>query len=167
MVRQLILTGFMGAGKTTIGKLLANKMELPFIDIDKEIEIEQEKSIREIFDTYGEEAFRKMERGKLAELRDTSAVLSTGGGIVLDDNNQAFLIRHPAPVFYLRTSPKIFLHRLRNDTTRPLLQAKTSEEITAIFESRTPLYEQTANYVIITDNKDPYEIADEILAKLK
>ncbi len=167
MVRQLILTGFMGAGKTTTGQLLANKMGLPFIDIDKEIEKEQGKAIREIFDTEGEAAFRKMERAKLAKLRDTSAVLSTGGGIILDDTNQAFLIHHPAPVFYLKTHPKIFLHRLRNDTTRPLLQAKTGEEITAIFESRTPLYEQTANYVIITDNKDPYEIVDEILAQLK
>lgn len=167
MVKQLILTGFMGAGKTTIGELLAQKMALPFVDIDKMIEKEQGKSIRAIFDTEGEEAFRKMEQAKLTDLRETSAVISTGGGIVLNEMNQTLLIQHPAPVFYLKTSPKIFLNRLRNDKTRPLLQAKTSEQVIAIFESRTPLYEKTANYVITTDHKDPYEIADEILAQIQ
>lgn len=163
-MKQVILVGFMGAGKTTIGKLLAKRKGMPYYDIDEEIVQDQKQTIAAIFAKSGEEAFRELETAKLQELLGKNGVISTGGGIVLNTDNRELLTSHPA-VFYLQTSPTTFLERLKEDTSRPLIQQKTMAEVKAIFEPRVPLYEGVASHIITTDEKSPEVIVEEIIAK--
>ncbi|MBC6308172.1 shikimate kinase [Listeria sp. FSL L7-1582] len=160
-MKQIVLTGFMGAGKSTVGKILASKLTLPLVDIDTEIQFEHQASITEIFANLGEPAFRKLEHQMLTRTLLQEAVISTGGGIILDNDNRLKLGTADF-VVYLKTSPDTFLSRLKGDTTRPLIQEKSKDEIIAIFEARTNLYESVAGLIVETDNLTPEEIADQI-----
>lgn len=113
----------MGAGKTTVGNILANLADLPYIDIDEVITSEQGMSVSDIFAKYGEKEFRRLEHEKLKELATTKAVIATGGGIVLNPENREVL-KNTYPVIYLETDPEVFMNRLKGDTTRPLVQQK-------------------------------------------
>lgn len=160
-MNQIVLTGFMGAGKSTVGKILAEKLKLPLIDIDTEIQSEHQTSITEIFASLGEPAFRTIEHRTLTSALLRDAVISTGGGIVLSDDNRRILETADF-VVYLKTSPDTFLARLKGDTTRPLIQEKSREEIIALFESRTKLYEDISSLILETDDLTPEEIANQI-----
>ncbi|MBA3925379.1 shikimate kinase [Listeria rustica] len=160
-MEQIVLTGFMGAGKSTVGKILAKKLALPFVDIDTEIQSEHQISITEIFANLGEPAFRKLEHQMLTRALLQDAIISTGGGIILANDNRLKLEAADF-VVYLKTSPDTFLSRLKGDTTRPLIQEKSKDEIIAIFEARTRLYESAAGLIVETDNLTPEEIADQI-----
>ncbi|EUJ36531.1 shikimate kinase [Listeria weihenstephanensis FSL R9-0317] len=160
-MRQIVLTGFMGAGKTTVGKLLSQTMQLPIIDIDTEIQLEQQASITEIFANLGEVKFRELEHQMLLRVLQKDAVISTGGGIILSPENRAELTAANF-VVYLKTQPDSFLSRLKGDTTRPLIQEKSAKEIKDLFESRAQLYENSAHLTIETDELTPQEIANQI-----
>ncbi|WP_289628198.1 shikimate kinase [Listeria ilorinensis] len=167
MIEKVILIGFMGAGKTTVGESLARKTGLPYLDIDEEIVREQGMPVTEIFARFGETRFRELEHEKLKELAETSAIIATGGGIILNPLNREVLVTHPAPVVYLETDPHVFLKRLEGDTSRPLVQSKSKEEIQAIFEPRIPHYQACADFIINTDQSTQDELADQIIALLK
>lgn len=162
---QIILTGFMGAGKTTVGEILSELTALPQIDIDSEIIAEQDCPVSDIFEQRGEQGFRDLEHQKLKEVLQKKAIISTGGGIVLRPENREVLKRF-SPVIYLKTDPAIFLERLEGDTTRPLVQEKTPAEIRAIFEPRIQLYEETADFIIETNELNQDEVAAAILKVL-
>ncbi|EUJ51174.1 shikimate kinase [Paenilisteria rocourtiae] len=157
-MNQIVLTGFMGAGKSTVGKILAQELVLPLIDIDTEIEVKHQTSITEIFANLGESVFRNIEHQMLVSALSRDAIISTGGGIILSKDNRIQLGTANF-VVYLKTSPSTFLNRLKGDTTRPLIQEKSKEEITALFESRTELYEEVADLILETDNLTPVEVA--------
>lgn len=163
-MKQVILVGFMGAGKTTVGQLLADKQHLPYYDIDEVIARDQQKSIPEIFDAYGESFFRELETAKLADLLTKEGIISTGGGIILNEKNRQ-LLRASSSVYYLQTSPETFLERLKNDTSRPLIQQKSQSEVAAIFRPRVPLYKAVSSFIVNTDHKTPEAIAAEIIEK--
>ncbi|WP_311769794.1 shikimate kinase [Listeria seeligeri] len=165
MIDQVILIGFMGAGKTTVGNILAKLANLPYIDIDEVIIHEQGMSVSDIFAKHGEKEFRRLEHEKLKELANTKAVIATGGGIVLNPENREVL-KNTYPVIYLETKPEVFMNRLKGDTTRPLVQQKTPEEIRAIFEPRIQHYETSADFIVNTDNRNQQEVARAILAML-
>ena len=112
---QIILTGFMGAGKTTVGEILSELTALPQIDIDSEIIAEQGCPVSDIFEQKGEQGFRDLEHQKLKEVLQKKAIISTGGGIVLRPENREVL-KSFSPVIYLKTDPAIFLERLEGDT---------------------------------------------------
>lgn len=160
----IILIGFMGAGKTTIGQLLSTETGMEHSDFDAKIVEEIGMSIQEYFDLYGEDAFREKETEMLRRLSSNNKIVSTGGGIVMRPENRD-LLKQLSPVVYLKTQPDSFLSRLKEDTIniRPLVVSKSSEEIREIFEPRIPLYEESASIVIETDNKKPEEIVREIL----
>ncbi|EUJ30842.1 shikimate kinase [Listeria cornellensis] len=160
-MNQIVLTGFMGAGKSTVGKILAEKLRLPLIDIDTEIQSEHQISITEIFANLGEPVFRTIEHQTLTSALLKDAVISTGGGIILSNDNRSIL-ESADFVVYLKTSPNTFLARLKGDTTRPLIQEKSREEIISLFESRTKLYEGVAHLILETDELTPEEIANQI-----
>lgn len=160
-MNQIVLTGFMGAGKSTVGKILAEKLALPLVDIDTEIQSEHQVSITEIFANLGEPAFRKLEHQMLTRALLQDAIISTGGGIILSDDNRMKLEAADF-VVYLKTSPDTFLARLKGDTTRPLIQEKSRDEIIALCESRTKLYESVAHLILETDELTPEEIAVQI-----
>jgi len=144
-----------GCGKSTIGRQLARQRQLPFLDVDHEIERVLGCSIREFFDREGEEAFRELEQRVLGELLADSAfaVISTGGGSVLRPANRLAL-RGASTVVYLRTMPDDLARRLSRDTHRPLLQvADPRQRLRELFAVRDPLYRETAHMVVETAHK--------------
>lgn len=165
---KLLLIGPMGAGKSTIGRLLSEQLELPFVDLDKEIEERSGASIPWIFDIEGEAGFRERESAILeAVLSESNMVLATGGGCVLSEDNRRLLCRAGA-VIYLRTSVEQQLQRTAKDKNRPLLQTDNPQAVLeAMAELRNPLYESTAELIIDTNGQSPKAVVQEILKSIQ
>jgi shikimate kinase len=167
-VENIILIGPMGAGKSTIGRLLAKELRLPFRDSDKEIEQRTGASIPLIFDVEGEQGFREREHAAIKELCEMrGVVLATGGGAVLRQDNRDVL-RAGGQVIYLCTSVEQQLDRTSRDRNRPLLQAPNPREVlTGLMAVRDPLYREIADIVIQTDERPPRLVVVEILGQLQ
>lgn len=165
---NIILVGPMGAGKSTIGRLLAKELRLPFRDSDKEIEQRTGASIPLIFDVEGEPGFREREHVAIKELcLMRGVVLATGGGAVLRPDNRQVL-RAGGRVIYLCTSVDQQLDRTSRDRNRPLLQTPNPREIlTGLMAVRDPLYRDIADVVIQTDERPPRLVVQEILSQLQ
>lgn len=127
---KIVLVGFMGSGKTTLGKRLASRLNFPFVDLDAEIEKNAKKTIPEIFTNEGESKFREIERDTLKEiLKSENYVLATGGGAPCFADNMK-LINEFSESIYLRISPKVLASRLfESKTERPLIKGKSPEEL--------------------------------------
>jgi shikimate kinase len=146
-----ILIGMPGSGKTTVGRQLARRLGLPFIDSDQEIEQRIRCPIRAFFEREGEAAFRDVEESVLQELTQGAAgVLATGGGAVLRPSNRERL-RAGGQVIYLRSTTEELFRRVRHDSNRPLLQvADPMARLRSLYEERDPLYRETAHFAIET-----------------
>lgn len=173
LTSSIVLIGFMGAGKTSVGKVLAERTGLPFLDTDQEIENRAGMTIPEIFETKGEEGFRAVETDTLralireAEESQRPAVFSTGGGLPMREENRE-LLRNLGFCVYLKTSSGEVLSRLKGDTTRPLLQGDhVKERAERLLKERDPFYEAASDCIVLTDQKNPEEIAGEIAAKIR
>lgn len=168
MAGRVILIGLPGAGKTTVGRQLARRLQVPFVDSDAVIEERLGCSIREFFEREGEEPFRDVEEAVLDELtRGEPCVLSTGGGAVLRPTNRQRL-RARGRVFYLRSTPEELMRRLRHDRTRPLLQvADPLQRLRELHGVRDPLYRETAHYVIETGRPSVATLVNMILMQLE
>lgn len=165
MKHNIILIGFMGCGKTSVGERLAQKLSYQFRDTDRMIEQKECDTINHIFALHGEEYFRGKETGLLQELLSEldHTVLSTGGGLPLRDQN-ARLLKEMGLVVYLKASKETTLKRLSGDKTRPLLQGDDMEKrIESMLEYRIPIYERAAHKIIVTDHKSIDEIATMIM----
>ena len=160
------LIGMMGSGKSSVGKLLANKLQFSIIDIDKEIEKDEKLSIKEIFEKKGENYFREIESKYLLRKRK-SAVVSCGGGIILNKKNREFL-RTSGYTIYLKSSIPTLEKRLLNKNSRPLLNNDNLKEtLINIYSKRKTLYTSSANTTIITDRRSVKEVCELIIKKLK
>jgi len=161
-MRNIVLVGFMGTGKTTVGELLAQQTGMPLLDMDSLIVGKAGKSINDIFAQDGEPHFRSLERELVRELASSQGhVISTGGGIVLNPDNVTDFERSGLVVCLL-ASPETILDRVRHDTARPLLAGDKEAKIIELLESRKPLYEAIA-HKIHTDGLSPQEIAEGII----
>lgn len=165
-MKNLVLIGFMGSGKSTIADILSEKTGLPVIDLDAEIVKAIGMPITEFFAAKGEAAFREIESLKLTESLAADGIIATGGGIVVAETNRPLLKKHPT-VVYLQTDPQSLVARIRQDTLnqRPLADEKTDEEIIQLFMSRIHHYEASASLIIDTTEKTPTAVAEEILEK--
>lgn len=165
-MKTIILIGMMGAGKSTIGKLLAEKLKVKFIDVDSEIVKNTAMSISDIFSKYGEKYFRDIEANTIKSVfNNKDLVISLGGGAFESDDIREYLIGSSS-IIYLKTSPEIIYERIKLDKSRPLLKDNMSvEKINYIINEREKNYE-LAKFIISTDNKEPEQIADEILGVL-
>lgn len=164
MKNNIIFIGFMGCGKTSIAIRLSYNRKLTMTDTDKQIEREQQKSISEIFKESGETAFRDMETACLKKLLTESgrSIISTGGGLPLREENRA-LLHKLGTVIYLRAEPETIYGRLKEDTTRPLLQGENPmQKIKALMAERAGVYEEAADIIIDVDGKDYTEIIAEV-----
>lgn len=164
MKSNIILIGYMGCGKTTLGIKLSYKERVGMLDTDKMIEQKNKKSIAEIFDSEGEAAFRQMETNILKEIAEYQSryIISVGGGLPLREENRA-LLRDLGEVIYLRAKPDTIYGRLKNDTTRPLLRGDNPQEkIKEMIVFRGPIYEKAATSIIDVDEKGFEEILSEI-----
>ncbi|MEA5515164.1 shikimate kinase [Nodularia sp. UHCC 0506] len=160
---NLYLIGMMGAGKTTVGQLLANHLSYRFLDTDSVITQSAGKSVNQLFAEEGEAAFRQLESNVLAQVcAYTQLVVSTGGGIVLRPENWSYL--HHGLVVWLDVPVELLYTRLLEDTTRPLLQdADPQGKLRSLLEQRTPLYSQADLKITITAEETPEAIANKII----
>jgi len=160
--QNIVLVGFMGTGKTTIGQLLSEQTGMPLLDMDHLIEERAGKPITAIFAEDGEPHFRALERELVQELSaQNSHVVSTGGGIVLNADNMADYEK-TGLVVCLLAAPETILDRVRHDTTRPLLAGDKEAKIVELLETRRPLYEAIA-HKIDTNGLQPAAIAAQII----
>ena len=166
---NIILEGFMGSGKSTVSELISDKLELELIDTDEAIEEAEGRTISEIFEQDGEEAFRDMETELMEmviseHMRET--VISIGGGLPVREKNRE-LLKKAGKVVYLRTSPETVYDRLKGDDTRPLLKSEDPlARIKELQDKRGQIYEEAADIIVDTDGKTPEEVADEIIAAI-
>ncbi|MCX8073064.1 MAG: shikimate kinase [Candidatus Binatia bacterium] len=161
----IALTGFMATGKSTVGRILAERLGKTFIDLDERIEQRMNMSVAEIFARYGERAFRQLEREELVTALAEDAIVATGGGAIVDPENLARM-RAAGPVVCLTASVEAILSRTAADTSRPLLQrADKREQIEALLAARAAAYAQ-ADICIDTTSRSPEEVAEAILAYL-
>ncbi|MEC9309660.1 MAG: shikimate kinase [Chloroflexota bacterium] len=166
--RNILLVGFMGSGKTTVGNLLANLLQWPMVDTDDQIISQMGRSIDSIFREYGEEQFRTIERAVIADLCGKSQqVIASGGGAFADPANRSIMLAS-GKVFFLKTSPEILLERMRKDESigaavRPLLSGDMSvANIADLLSGRVESYSM-AHYSVETDGRTTEEVADMVL----
>jgi shikimate kinase len=165
--RNIFLEGPMGAGKRTIGRHLADELHLEFFDSDHEIERKTGADIAWIFDLEGEDGFRKRELETINELTDKQGiVLATGGGSIITPAVRNRLSARGI-VVYLQTTIDKQVARTQRDKRRPLLQNDDPEVVLRnLAESRNPLYEEVADYVVDTDDQSARSVANQIIQKI-
>ncbi len=167
--RVICLVGYMGSGKSSVGKKLADRLGYAFEDTDELIVAKDGRSIPDIFRQEGEPFFRELEHALLKSLvtrKDSGMVLATGGGIVMDVRNRP-LLKELGTVVYLRADAKALYDRVRGDEGRPLLNVedrlKTMRDMLTV---RGPVYEECADIIIDTDGLTPDETVDAVLGRL-
>ena len=162
--KNIYLIGLMGSGKTTLGKILSKKLDKHFYDSDQVIEEKLGVNVPMIFEYEGEAGFREREKDILKELvSKQNIVLATGGGIILSESNRDLLAKNGI-VIYLKSNQKDLVLRMKNDKTRPLLKNGNVELIIKkLCQEREPLYEEIADFKIITKNKIIHEGVNEIV----
>lgn len=166
-MKNIVLIGYMGSGKSSVGRELQKKTNFKLLDSDQEIEKEQGRIISDIFKEDGEAAFRKMEAEYLERLSKNSEkiILSTGGGMPIAEGN-AERMKAVGNVIYLKAKAETIYDRLKNDTVRPLLQnGDKMAIITEMLNKRSPFYENAASIVVETDGKNLEQVVEEILSK--
>lgn len=164
-MNNIVLIGYMGSGKSTVGRDLQRKTGMILLDSDQEIERLHNCKISQIFETRGEGAFRQMETDYLKELCQypDPLILSTGGGMVLKEEN-VMLMKKIGKVIYLKAEVDTLYRRLSNDTTRPLLQNGNRRQIIAeMVAKREPYYLRAADRILQTDGKTLEEVVNEIV----
>lgn len=161
---NIILIGFMGCGKTTVGLKLSYRLRRTVVDTDKEIEREEKRAISDIFATDGEEYFRDRETACLRKMSGSirNQIISVGGGLPLREENRQ-LMHELGMVFYLRARPETIYERVKHDTTRPLLQGENPQEkIRTLLAKRDGAYTEAADVIIDVDDKEFEQILCEI-----
>lgn len=164
---NIILIGFMGCGKTSVGHLLSRILQYHFIDTDSLIEEKEKRTIKEIFATDGESVFRQMEteciKDLLREENQVPMIISVGGGLVLKKENQE-LLKELGTVIFLDASDDTLYERLKQDTSRPLLQTENPKErISSLLLERKPIYEESSTIIIDVNNSSILKSANEII----
>ncbi len=167
--KSIVLIGFMGSGKTTVGLKLSWKLRLPVEDTDKLIEKREGCTISQIFEREGEEAFRKKETELLKQIAGSRylRILSVGGGTPVREENRP-LMRQCGTVVYLRVRPETVYERLKEDSSRPLLQCEDPlERIQSLLADRREAYESSADIILDVDDLDSEECAEMILRRAR
>ena len=166
---RCVLVGMPGAGKSSVGRQLARRLNVTFVDSDAVIEQRIDgMSIRDYFAVHGEDAFRDLESTVIREVcRGEDCVLATGGGSVLRADNRTVLHAN-GPVMYLRASPDQLYRRLKTDTKRPLLQvADPLQALKDLYAKRDPLYRETAHFVMETGRPSLAMLVNKILMQIE
>lgn len=164
VIKNIVLIGFMGSGKTSVAKELGKKLNLPYIDSDGVIEAEEKRSISQIFAEDGESYFRDKEMEVIENLSERRGwIISTGGGVVLNPEN-VFNLKKNGKIFYLKTIASVIYNRIKDDHKRPLVNvSEPQERIEKLLSRRTHLYEEAADYVVDTSNLTVDEVCNKIM----
>lgn len=160
-MKKVYLIGFMGSGKSAIGKRLSNLLNLPFYDMDTEIAKMTGMTIPQIFETYGEEKFREMETDFLLHFPDEYCIIATGGGVAMRAHNRE-IMRATGLVFFLNSTYRDIWRRVSTDKNRPIVQRSTREQLEALYHRRKPLYLECAQFKVETTGRSLNEITQYI-----
>jgi shikimate kinase len=166
--RNIFLVGMMGAGKTTVGRALAQRLRMPFVDTDRVMVERTGVPVATIFEIEGEDGFRRRESALLAELAAAdSQVIATGGGAVLADGNRE-LMRRRGTVIYLRAQVDALWERTRHDASRPLLKTPDPRAtLAALLDKRDPLYREAAHIIVDTGAQSASSLVNRVLTALR
>lgn len=164
---NIVLIGFMGSGKTSVGEHLSKLLEMEYVDTDNLILEKSGKTINEIFEVHGEDYFRKLEMSTIKDLEGyKNTIISCGGGVVLNSENIRIL-KQNATIVWLKARPQEIYNRISHDKTRPLLKDNfTLAHLEKTLNSRLVLYEDSKDIEIETDGKSIDEVCNEIIGKL-
>ncbi|BAE18362.1 shikimate kinase [Staphylococcus saprophyticus] len=160
-IEPLILIGFMGTGKTTLGQFLASNNQLSYIDLDEHIAIQENKSIPEIFEAIGEQGFRKLENEYLQECVQRYDIISTGGGIIEGDESFRILKEQPK-VIWLDCDIEILYKRIKNDSNRPNANNKSLFELKSLYSSRVSRYNEIA-FIKVNSSQSLSDLQNDIM----
>lgn len=160
-MRKIYLVGFMGSGKSVIGRRLSYFLKLPYYDMDREIVRQQGMTIPEIFEKYGEAHFRKIETEFLRNFRDEACIISTGGGVAINEENRKIL-RKTGLVFFLDANFEDIYKRVKNDKNRPIVQSSTKNELEQLFFTRRKFYREAGHIRVLTEGRSLKQIVEYI-----
>ena len=158
-MKKIYLIGFMGSGKSAIGRRLSFLLKIPYYDMDQEIVKKMGMTIPEIFERYGEPFFRQQEHEFLKTFRDEWCIVSTGGGVAVNPSNSKEMRQTGLVLFLDATFPDIW-KRISRDVNRPIVQASTREQLGALYTTRKRFYKATAHITIRTEGRTLRQITE-------
>lgn len=160
-MRKIYLVGFMGCGKSAIGRRLSYYLKMPYYDMDHEIVRQQGMTIPEIFEKYGESRFREIETEFLRTFRDEACIIATGGGVAIREENRK-IMRRTGLVFFLDALFDDIYMRIRNDKNRPIVQTSTEQELKELYLYRRKFYREAGHIQVLTANRSLRQIIEYI-----
>ncbi|MEK4229925.1 shikimate kinase [Solibacillus sp. FSL H8-0538] len=160
-MRKIYLVGFMGCGKSAIGRRLSYFLKMPYYDMDHEIVRQQGMTIPEIFEKYGETHFRNIETEFLRSFRNESCIISTGGGVAMREENRR-IMRRSGLVFFLDAKFDDIYMRIKNDKNRPIVQSSTKGELEQLYQHRKKFYRDAGHIQVLTENRSLRQIVEYI-----
>ena len=163
--QHIVLVGMMGAGKSSVGRVMAHRLDRPLLDSDEMIEARDGRTVREIWQTDGEPFFRSLETEVLREAleADEPAVIAGAGGVVLSEENRRLLSASDAHVVWLLADVDLLLQRVRNGMHRPLLDDDPEATLRAMFDERAALYREVADAIVSVDHRTINDVAGAVL----
>lgn len=164
-MRKVYLVGYMGCGKSAIGKRISFAAKLPFYDMDTEIEKKMGLSIPEIFEQYGEAYFRELETEFLRSFRDEHCIIATGGGVAMRKENRD-IMRETGLVFFLNAPFRDIWRRIATDKNRPIVQRSSRAELEALYNERKPNYLRSAHFKVETERRSLRDITTYIVFQI-
>ncbi|MER1988334.1 shikimate kinase [Solibacillus isronensis] len=165
-MRKIYLVGFMGCGKSAIGRRLSFFLKMPYYDMDHEIVRQQGMTIPEIFEKYGEAHFRKIETEFLKNFRDEACIIATGGGVAMNEENRR-IMRQTGLVFFLDAKFEDIYMRIRNDKNRPIVQSSTEQELENLYHQRRKNYRLAGHIQVLTAGRTLRQIVEYIGFQVK
>lgn len=156
-MKKVYLVGYMGCGKSAIGKRVSFAAKMPFYDMDTEIEKKMGLSIPEIFERYGEDYFRELETEFLRTFRDEHCIIATGGGVAMRKENRE-IMRATGLVFFLNAPFRDIWRRIATDRNRPIVQRSSREELEGLYNGRKPFYLKSAHFKVETERRSLRDI---------
>lgn len=160
-MRKIYLVGFMGCGKSAIGRRLSYFLKMPYYDMDHEIVRQQGMSIPEIFEKYGETRFREIETEFLRTFRNERCIIATGGGVAMNEENRR-IMRRTGLVFFLDATFEDIYNRIKNDKNRPIVQRSSKEELNELYQNRKKFYREAGHIQVLTENRSIRQIVEYI-----
>lgn len=165
-MRKIYLVGFMGCGKSAIGRRLSYFLKMPYYDMDHEIVRQQGMAIPEIFEKYGEARFREIETEFLRNFRDEACIIATGGGVAVNEENRK-IMRRTGLVFFLDAKFDDIYARIRNDKNRPIVQKSTEQELEELYLQRRKFYRQAGHIQVLTEGRSLRQVVEYIAFQVK